>query len=98
MGDELNSHVADRRQRSCQVIGKMASKRDSIILRDYSMLYKEYLARFMDKSAEVRIVAIETACKIIKNVNESSEAYQQLVSCLVTSALDLDPKVRLKFV
>lgn len=34
MGDELNSPVVDRRVRSCQIVGRMTSKRDTIILKD----------------------------------------------------------------
>jgi hypothetical protein len=36
-------------------------------------LFNEYLARFLDKKIEVRMVAIETACKIIKNLEEGSQ-------------------------
>lgn len=98
MGDELNSPVVDRRVRSCQIVGRMTSKRDTIILKDYMPLFNEYLARFMDKRVEVRMVAIETACKIIKNLDEGCEMYTLVIENLKQSNLDIEPKVREHFV
>jgi len=52
----------------------------------------------MDKKLEVRIVAIETACKIIKNLDESSEVYNLIIENLSHASLDVEPKVREHFI
>jgi len=52
----------------------------------------------MDKKNEVRMVAIETACKIIKNLDEGCETYTLVIEHLKQANLDIEPKVREHFV
>lgn len=52
----------------------------------------------MDKKNEVRMVAIETACKIIKNLDEGCETYTLVIENLKQANLDIEPKVREHFV
>lgn len=54
LSDEMNSQVADRRAKSCMLVGRIASTSDNIILKDFPQLMTEYFASARDEQPEVR--------------------------------------------
>ncbi|KAM5564215.1 sister chromatid cohesion protein PDS5 [Rosa sericea] len=90
---ELLTDQVDVRIKAVKLIGKLFSLPEHHISRKYDDLFKEFLKRFSDKSAEVRVSALQCA-RVCYVTNPSGEESQKLLSSLEGRLRDFDDKVR----
>ncbi|TVU36377.1 hypothetical protein EJB05_18310 [Eragrostis curvula] len=94
---ELLSDQVDIRLEAVHLIGKLLAFSNLRFGQDNKLVFIEFLKRFSDKSAEVRIAAINAAKVCYMNVL-SGNAAQEILKSLEGRLLDFDDKVRLQAV
>ncbi|XP_008219648.1 PREDICTED: sister chromatid cohesion protein PDS5 homolog A isoform X1 [Prunus mume] len=90
---ELLTDQVDVRLKAVNLIGKLFTLPDHHIAQRYQDLFIEFLKRFSDKSAEVRVSALQCA-KVCYMTNPSGVESQEVLSSLEGRLLDFDDRVR----
>ncbi|GAV71980.1 Cnd1 domain-containing protein [Cephalotus follicularis] len=90
---ELLIDQVDVRIKAVNLVGKLFALPDNHIARKYHGVFVEFLKRFSDKSAEVRVAAIQCAEACYK-ANFSGPESHEVLSALEGRLLDFDDKVR----
>ncbi|XP_019182210.1 PREDICTED: sister chromatid cohesion protein pds5 isoform X2 [Ipomoea nil] len=103
--NELLTDQVDVRIKALNLIGKLLSLPGNHVAKDYRYLFMEFLNRFSDKSAEVRLNALShaktlyIANELETEITESSQSSKtEVLSALEGRLLDLDDGVRAKAV
>ncbi|GMN51774.1 hypothetical protein TIFTF001_020914 [Ficus carica] len=94
---ELLTDQVDVRIKALTLMGKLLSLSENHIARDYRNLFIEFLKRFSDKSAEVRISALQCA-KICYMTNPTGTESHEVLSALEGRLLDFEDRVRIQAV
>uniref|UniRef100_A0ACD5VVH9 Uncharacterized protein n=1 Tax=Avena sativa TaxID=4498 RepID=A0ACD5VVH9_AVESA len=94
---ELLSDQVDIRLEAVHLIGRLLDFSNLRFGEDYQLVFKEFLKRFADKSAEVRIAAIEAA-KACYIAVPSGNVALDICESLKGRLLDFDDKVRIRAV
>ncbi|XP_021806603.1 sister chromatid cohesion protein PDS5 homolog A isoform X3 [Prunus avium] len=90
---ELLTDQVDVRLKAVNLIGKLFTLPAHHIAQRYQDLFIEFLKRFSDKSAEVRVSALQCA-KVCYMTNPSGVESQEVLSSLEGRLLDFDDRVR----
>ncbi|ONM36101.1 ARM repeat superfamily protein [Zea mays] len=93
---ELLSDQVDIRLEAVHLIGRLLALSNLQFGQENKMVFIEFLRRFSDKSAEVRIAAIDAAKACYMDV--SRDEAQHILSSLEGRLLDFDEKVRIRAV
>jgi len=94
---ELLSEQVDIRLEAVHLIGRLLSLSNLHFGQENKLVFIEFLKRFSDKSAEVRIAAIDAA-KACYMVKSSGDEAQDILTSLQGRLLDFDEKVRIRAV
>ncbi|XP_048332268.2 sister chromatid cohesion protein PDS5 homolog B isoform X1 [Ziziphus jujuba] len=94
---ELLTDQVDVRIKAVNLIGKFFSLPEHRIAQKYHDLFIEFLKRFSDKSAEVRVSALQCA-KICYMANPSGPESEDVLTALEGRLLDFDDRVRMQAV
>ncbi|POO00116.1 Coatomer beta subunit [Trema orientale] len=97
MTQELLTDQVDVRIKALTLIGKLLSLPEHHIAQNYRDLFIEFLKRFADKSAEVRVSALQCA-KICYMTNPTRTESHEILSALEGRLLDFDDRVRMEAV
>lgn len=97
MVQELLTDQVDVRIKALTLMGKLLSLSENHIARDYRNLFIEFLKRFSDKSAEVRMSALQCA-KICYMTNPTGTESHEVLSALEGRLLDFEDRVRIQAV
>ncbi|EXB44382.1 hypothetical protein L484_020194 [Morus notabilis] len=97
MIQELLTDQVDVRIKALTLIGKLLSLPENHIAQDYRSLFIEFLKRFSDKSAEVRMSALQCAKLCYMNNPTGTESHEVL-SALEGRLLDFEDRVRIQAV
>ncbi|KAL4183551.1 hypothetical protein AMTRI_Chr11g98840 [Amborella trichopoda] len=92
----LTEHV-DVRIKAVRLLGRIFALPGHHAAHEYHQLFVEFLKRFSDKSAEVRLIAVECA-KGCFMANPSGPETLEIVAALKGRLLDFDDKVRMQVV
>ncbi|XP_068341369.1 sister chromatid cohesion protein PDS5 homolog B isoform X3 [Pyrus communis] len=90
---ELLTDQVDVRLKAVNLIGKLFTLPDHHIAQRYHDLFVEFLKRFSDKSADVRVSALQCA-KVCYMTNPSGAESQEILPALESRLLDFDDRVR----
>jgi len=93
---ELLSDQVDIRLEAVHLIGRLLAFSNLHFGKENKVVFIEFLRRFSDKSAEVRIAAIDAAKACYMDV--SGDEAQHILSSLEGRLLDFDEKVRIRAV
>ncbi|XP_010912048.2 sister chromatid cohesion protein PDS5 homolog B isoform X2 [Elaeis guineensis] len=93
LSQELITDQVDVRLEAVHLIGKLLVLSNLHFGREYRSVFVEFLKRFSDKSAEIRIAAIECAKACYMADTSGSEAHD-ILTALEGRLLDFDDKVR----
>uniref|UniRef100_K3XDX2 Sister chromatid cohesion protein n=1 Tax=Setaria italica TaxID=4555 RepID=K3XDX2_SETIT len=94
---ELLSEQVDIRLEAVHLIGRLLAFSNLHFGQENKLVFTEFLRRFSDKSAEVRIAAIDAAKACYMDKSSGNEAREILLS-LQGRLLDFDEKVRIRAV
>ncbi|KAK4748065.1 hypothetical protein SAY87_014651 [Trapa incisa] len=94
---ELLNNAVDIRRKAVQLLGRIFAVPEGHAADDYHRLFVEFLNRFIDKSMEVRISALQCV-KGLYMANPSSSEVQQVLSELEARLLDFEDRVRIEAV
>lgn len=94
---ELLADQVDIRLEAVNLMGKLLAVSKLSVAQEYRMVFLEFLKRFSDKSAEVRLAAIECAMSCYM-ANPSASETHDILSSLGGRLLDFDDKVRMQAV
>ncbi|KAG2593232.1 hypothetical protein PVAP13_5NG110322 [Panicum virgatum] len=94
---ELLSEQVDIRLEAVHLIGRLLALSNLHFGQENKLVFIEFLKRFSDKSAEVRIAAIDAA-KACYMVKSSGDEAQDILTSLQGRLLDFDEKVRIRAV
>ncbi|KAF4390087.1 hypothetical protein G4B88_005005 [Cannabis sativa] len=97
MSQELLTDQVDVRIKALTLIGKLLSLPEFHIAQNYRNLFMEFLKRFVDISAEVRVTALQCA-KICYMTNPTGTESHEVLSALEGRLLDIDDRVRVEAV
>ncbi|XP_062078396.1 sister chromatid cohesion protein PDS5 homolog B isoform X2 [Humulus lupulus] len=97
MSQELVTDQVDVRIKALTLIGKLLSLPEFHIAQNHRDLFIEFLKRFADKSAEVRVRALQCA-RICYITNSTGTESHDVLSALEGRLLDFDDKVRMEAV
>ncbi|MQL79390.1 hypothetical protein Taro_011842, partial [Colocasia esculenta] len=95
--EELLTDQVDVRIKALNLIGKLLSHSKLQVAQEYRPLFIEFLKRFSDKSAEVRVSVVECA-KACYLANSSRNEVLEVLTALEGRLLDFDDKVRIQAV
>ncbi|XP_022131924.1 sister chromatid cohesion protein PDS5 homolog A isoform X2 [Momordica charantia] len=90
---ELLTDQVDVRIKAVKIIGRLLALPEHHVAKKYRGLFMEFLKRFCDKSAEVRIHAIQCA-KDCYMANPASSESLEVLAAVEERLLDLDDRVR----
>uniref|UniRef100_A0A0E0CAV1 Sister chromatid cohesion protein PDS5 homolog A n=1 Tax=Oryza meridionalis TaxID=40149 RepID=A0A0E0CAV1_9ORYZ len=90
---ELLSDRVDIRLEAVHLIGRLLVLSNLRFAQENQLIFKEFLKRFSDKSAEVRIAAIDAAKVCYMAISSGNEAED-----ILSRLLDFDDKVRIRAV
>ncbi|XP_022976675.1 sister chromatid cohesion protein PDS5 homolog A-like isoform X2 [Cucurbita maxima] len=90
---ELVTDQVDVRIKAVKIIGRLLALPGHCVAQKYRGLFMEFLKRFCDKSAEVRIHAIQCA-KDCYTANPASSESLEVLAAVEERLLDLDDRVR----
>ncbi|KAE8649626.1 sister chromatid cohesion protein PDS5 homolog A isoform X1 [Cucumis sativus] len=90
---ELLTDQVDVRIKAVKIIGRLLSLPGNCVAQKYRGLFTEFLKRFADKSAEVRIHAIQCA-KDCYLVNPNCSESMEILAAVEERLLDVDDRVR----
>jgi sister-chromatid-cohesion protein PDS5 len=94
---ELLSDRVDIRLEAVHLIGRLLVLSNLRFAQENQLIFKEFLKRFSDKSAEVRIAAIDAAKVCYMAISSGNEA-EDILTSLAGRLLDFDDKVRIRAV
>lgn len=94
---ELQTDQVDVRIRAMNLTGKLLALPDHHVVQRYPNLFVEFLKRFSDKSAEVRVCALQCA-KACYLANPSGTEAFEILNALEQRLLDFDDRVRMQAV
>ncbi|KAG2602205.1 hypothetical protein PVAP13_5KG660400 [Panicum virgatum] len=94
---ELLSEQVDIRLEAVHLIGRLLALSNLHFGHENKLVFIEFLRRFSDKSAEVRIAAIDAA-KACYMVKSSGDEARDILTSLQGRLLDFDEKVRIRAV
>ncbi|RLN05424.1 hypothetical protein C2845_PM13G14560 [Panicum miliaceum] len=94
---ELLSEQVDIRLEAVHLIGRLLALSNLHFGQENKLVFIEFLRRFSDKSAEVRIAAIDAA-KACYMVKSSGDEARDILTSLQGRLLDFDEKVRIRAV
>uniref|UniRef100_J3L679 Uncharacterized protein n=1 Tax=Oryza brachyantha TaxID=4533 RepID=J3L679_ORYBR len=94
---ELLSDQVDIRLEAVHLIGRLLVLSNLRFAQEYQLIFMEFLKRFSDKSAEVRIAAVDAAKACYMAVSSGNEA-KDILTSLERRLLDFDDKVRIRAV
>ncbi|KAL6614101.1 hypothetical protein ACP70R_036371 [Stipagrostis hirtigluma subsp. patula] len=94
---ELLSDQVDIRLKAVHLIGRLLALSNLRFAQENMLVFTEFLKRFSDKSAEVRIAAIDAAKACYMDALPGDEA-QKILESLEGRFLDFDDKVRIRAV
>ncbi|KAJ9673634.1 hypothetical protein PVL29_023280 [Vitis rotundifolia] len=94
---ELLTDQVDVRIKAVNLIGKLFSLPEHHVVQEYRHLFVEFLKRFSDKSAEVRVSALQCA-KACYMANSSGTESLEILTAVEGRLLDFDDRVRMQAV
>ncbi|KAL5704355.1 hypothetical protein ACHQM5_022795 [Ranunculus cassubicifolius] len=97
LSHELLTDQVDVRIKAVNLLGKLFALPGQHVVQQYRQLFVEFLKRFSDKSAEVRISALQCAKACYPAIPSGTETLEILAS-LEGRLLDFDDKVRIQAV
>ncbi|KAJ6730469.1 ANDROGEN INDUCED INHIBITOR OF PROLIFERATION AS3 / PDS5-RELATED [Salix viminalis] len=90
---ELLTDQVDVRIKAVKLIGKLLALPEHHVVQKYHNLFVEFKNRFSDKSAEVRLSALQCA-KVCYIANPSGNVSREILTALEGRLLDFDDRVR----
>ncbi|PIA47377.1 hypothetical protein AQUCO_01400210v1 [Aquilegia coerulea] len=97
LSHELLTDQVDVRIKAVNLLGKLFALPGHHVVQEYRQLFVEFLKRFSDKSAEVRISALQCAKVCYTAIMSGTEA-PELLDAIEKRLLDFDDKVRIEAV
>lgn len=77
------------RLKAVQLIGRLVAVPGRHLAKEYPPLFKEFVKRFGDKTAEVRVAVINSAKAFLKSNSSDEQATEVFGQCRTSSAMRL---------
>ncbi|XP_024361716.1 sister chromatid cohesion protein PDS5 homolog A isoform X1 [Physcomitrium patens] len=97
INDELVKDKVDVRLKAVELLGRLFAFPGRQFAQDYPLVFSEFLKRFSDKVADVRVAVVNCA-KAYVEANPSGEQANEILAALQDRLLDYDEKVRVAVV